>query len=262
MMDCPPSGLGLLMGTRLYYSFYSAESDDDAAFEQRIDALCREIGDRGRPVPHTPAAEGVPPTMSAPTPAPAPAHSKLLSAPALASASAPSLGTAPEPSPTPEPSPPHTPAPPPGPAAPPRSLVAPSQNFTPTMQMSSAAAKQEWETSGLGAMMVSERQGLEAKIERLATPQAAVAAEQLSALQRRLEALHATKLLQDEELFALEDIVAEFVELEATTGPVTHEVVQVAPADSPVAKLVKLVALSERIVSEGAFARQVRKHVK
>ena len=28
--------LGLILGTRLYYSFYDAELDDDAVFEQRV----------------------------------------------------------------------------------------------------------------------------------------------------------------------------------------------------------------------------------
>ena len=33
--------LGLILGTRLYYPFYSAESDDEAAFENRMDKLVR-----------------------------------------------------------------------------------------------------------------------------------------------------------------------------------------------------------------------------
>ena len=40
--------LGLILGTRLYYSFAGAESGDEAAFEQRMDGLCREIGNRGQ----------------------------------------------------------------------------------------------------------------------------------------------------------------------------------------------------------------------
>ena len=38
--------LGLILGTRLYYNFHGAEVDDDAAFEKRMDAVVREIGDR------------------------------------------------------------------------------------------------------------------------------------------------------------------------------------------------------------------------
>ena len=33
---------------RMYYAFYGAESDDDAAFEKRVDSVVREIGERGK----------------------------------------------------------------------------------------------------------------------------------------------------------------------------------------------------------------------
>ena len=49
------------LGTRMYYSFYAAESDDDAAFEKRLDAVVREIGNRGRPLTNQSVAEGIPP---------------------------------------------------------------------------------------------------------------------------------------------------------------------------------------------------------
>ena len=39
--------LGMLLGTRMWYSFVDAEQDDDAAFEKRIDSLLREVGNRG-----------------------------------------------------------------------------------------------------------------------------------------------------------------------------------------------------------------------
>ena len=44
-------------------------------------------------------------------------------------------------------------------------------------------------------------------------PTAAISEEQLSNLQARLEGLHMTKLLSDDELFALEDSVADWVSL-------------------------------------------------
>ena len=44
-------------------------------------------------------------------------------------------------------------------------------------------------------------------------PAAAISEEQLSHLQSRLEGLHMTKLLSDDELFALEDSVADWVSL-------------------------------------------------
>jgi hypothetical protein len=60
--------------------------------------------------------------------------------------------------------------------------------------------------------------------------------EQLAALQARLEALHAAKLLGDAELCAVEDIVADGGD-------------QVAA----------LLELSGRMVGEGAFSRQLRR---
>ena len=71
----PKGWLGLIMGTRLYYAFHGKElEDDEALFETRMDALTREIGDRGKPG----ISEAVPPAPTpakewAPTPAPAPA---------------------------------------------------------------------------------------------------------------------------------------------------------------------------------------------
>jgi len=44
----PKGWLGLIMGTRMWYRFWDAESDDDAAFERRLDTVVREIGDRGK----------------------------------------------------------------------------------------------------------------------------------------------------------------------------------------------------------------------
>ena len=54
-------------------------------------------------------------------------------------------------------------------------------------------------------------------------PAEAIPEQRLAALQARLEALHAAKLLGDDELYALEDMVADFVEFEASlVGVVTH----------------------------------------
>ena len=65
--------LGLILGTRLYYSFYDAELDDDAVFEQRVEGLAREIGGRGmRRVPESvpPASVRAPALATGPAPAP------------------------------------------------------------------------------------------------------------------------------------------------------------------------------------------------
>ena len=50
--------------------------------------------------------------------------------------------------------------------------------------------------------------------------------------------------------------IADFLELEASMGTVTHEV---ANAVEAARKLLKLVALSERIAADGAFSRQVQR---
>ena len=42
--------LGLFLGTRMWYPFYGCEDDDDAAFEERVDSVAREIGERGKAI--------------------------------------------------------------------------------------------------------------------------------------------------------------------------------------------------------------------
>jgi hypothetical protein len=49
--------LGLILGTRMWYGFWDADQDDDAAFERRLDSVIREIGDRGKLV----LPEAIPP---------------------------------------------------------------------------------------------------------------------------------------------------------------------------------------------------------
>ena len=46
----PKGWLGLILGTRMWYAFWDADQDEDAAFELRLDAVVREIGDRGKPM--------------------------------------------------------------------------------------------------------------------------------------------------------------------------------------------------------------------
>ena len=90
-----------------------------------------------------------------------------------------------------------------------------------------------------------------------APPAEAIPELRLAALQARLEALHAAKLLGDDELYALEDMVADFVEFESSMGVViTNELVN---ANENASKLLALVALSERLAADGAFARQARR---
>jgi hypothetical protein len=71
--------------------------------------------------------------------------------------------------------------------------------------------------------------------------------QQLAALQSRVESLHARDMLTDEELYKLEDLVADSLENEEPGG------------GSGGLLLTKLVALSERVAGDAALARQLRR---
>ena len=98
------------------------------------------------------------------------------------------------------------------------------------------------------ARQETEKQRLEAERLRQEVAQARVRSEerQLPALQSRLQSLHASKLLTDEELYILEDIIVDSLE-EGEGGGGGGE--QVA----------KLVALSGRMAGDAALARQLRR---
>ena len=51
--------LGLILGTRLWYAFYGSEDEDEASFDRRVDAVVREIGDRGKLVVGAPNSSAV-----------------------------------------------------------------------------------------------------------------------------------------------------------------------------------------------------------
>ena len=119
------------------------------------------------------------------------------------------------------------------------------------------------------------RQTMEAKMERqqaalkaeltlqltVPPPAPAITDEQLAALQVRIEGLHVTKLLTDEELFALEDLVADYMELtvSVTDGIITKGMIYAMPTVAAASKLDKLVNLSTAMVGDAAFARQARR---
>ena len=118
--------------------------------------------------------------------------------------------------------------------------------------------------------MREEREHMEAKLEeqrqettklRLAmekrlAPKEVISTEQVDAVTARLEALHAAQLLSDDELFALEDCVADFIEAQASYDVVTMEAVN---ANRAIGKVHKLVALGEGMPSDAMFARQLRR---
>ena len=94
------------------------------------------------------------------------------------------------------------------------------------------------------------------QMERLAAPKEAVSAEQVGGLTARVHALHAAQLLSDDELFAVEDSIADFIEVTAACEVVTLETANTNPV---VGKLHKLVALGEGMADDAMFARQVRR---
>ena len=40
--------LGMLLGVRLWYGFYGTVLESEAAFEGKMDELCRELGEKGK----------------------------------------------------------------------------------------------------------------------------------------------------------------------------------------------------------------------
>ena len=220
---------------------WDAEKDDDASFERRLDNVVREIGDRGK----VQVSEAVPPASAV----------SRTPAPVLA------------PAPAPEPALTTTPAPAPAPTAaataPPTTQV-PQPSFSPSLALTAAAPPQlqpavSATTSSSLAEVVSfmreereqakaERAEMEAKLESKLTEQKAQMdakriEQQLPALQSRIEAMHAAGLLSDDELFSIEDVIADL---------------GVASDDT---RLGQLIMLSSRLVGDAALSRQIRRKI-
>ena len=73
---------------------------------------------------------------------------------------------------------------------------------------------------------------------------------------RQSNKLHAAQLISDDELFAVEDCVADFHEAKATFEVATLEI---AGANRAVGKVHKLVLLSEGVAKDPMLARQLRR---
>lgn len=283
--------LGLILGRSLWYAFFESAVPTDEKFMQQMDSLIREIGDRGKI--ETKVSEGVPPRA----PALAPVLAKA-PAPAAAPAFEPTPEPAPAPrasTPAASGSVPTTPQRALAAVSTPGRGFSPSVQLSPSMPMVQHAsstggggssltevasifenlaarmetrAKEERDAAKadraeLDAKMEQQRQEMEAKMEALkaeltARPAPAITVEQLAALQARIEGLHTTKLLTDEELFALEDLVADYVELTMSVADrvITREMIFAMPVAG---KLDKLVGLSAAMAADAAFARQARR---
>ena len=120
-------------------------------------------------------------------------------------------------------------------------------------------AKMETRMEEQRQQMQEQRQQMQEQrqqIEELKAPQEAIAAQQVEALTARLQALHAAQMLSDDELFALEDCVADFLEAKASYGVLTLEAVH---AHRALSKVHKLLALGEGMADDAMFARQLRR---
>jgi hypothetical protein len=273
----PDLAVGLMLGTRLWFSMWDADRDDDAAFERRLDSVVREIGDRGKLI----LAEAIPPEPTpeptpAPAPAPAPAPRPVARAPALSTRVAPTP-VASEDS--------RVLVPRHAPATPALNTVAMEQDTSSSVggrsmtsslgELSVFLQKQQRmqmereekldaehreakaETAELRRELEKQRQELDAKIEQKLEAQRREAKaetselrrelqkqlqeQQLVALQARLETLHGAKLLDDEALFLAEDAIADSEDVTAD------------------GRVSKLIALSRKMSSDRAFARQLQR---
>jgi hypothetical protein len=233
----------LILGQSLWHAFFESAVDTDEKFIQAMDALTREIGGRGKI--KAKVAEGVPPPQAV-TPAPAAAAAAAAAdfEPTPEPAPAPALTPAHAPAPPPEVVAAVS-------SISPRAslVVAEPQGFSPNMQqmpppMPMMSMHGSAESTALVERLLAQQKNLmkeqrdeakadmeqqraEAKAEKTEmerqhaaelakvrkTPTAAISEEQLSHLQARLEGLRITKLLSDDELFALEDSVIDWVRL-------------------------------------------------
>jgi|EP01046_Picozoa_sp_COSAG06_P012333 hypothetical protein len=239
------------------------------------------------------APEGVPPpTLRSLEPAPAPAP-VLAPGPRVAAASsaAVTVSTPERTTPLP-PAPAPAPALDLAPAATISMVSERGSSFTPSMQLSSPAQQRSTTVDASSSMVAvlleqqklmlereeqlreeakadkseqqakSERlqQAMDTKIEKLreeikslAAPTEAISGQRLAALQARLGSLHTAKLLGDEELFSLEDMLADYLELKTS---LTLETIH---TNENASKLLKLITLSEGLVADAGFARQCRR---
>jgi hypothetical protein len=102
----------------------------------------------------------------------------------------------------------------------------------------------------------AERAEMQAKIEAQLKQQQVITKDQLAAVQTRLEVLHASELLSDDELGAVEDCLADF--FEASAG-CEHMTMETASMNRAVGTVLKLIALSEGMTKDRMFARQVKR---
>ena len=196
--------LGLLLGQSVWYAFHDSAIPTDEKFTLQMDALVREIGDRGRIKAEVVSKRTPPGAVWSPTPpqeqlepVPGAPAAPVQTTPSRASLSALDGGGS-----------------------------SPSRAMVHDQQLSSSESlalverlldearadreqakteRAEWEAR-LEQQRKEMEDRLDAKDVRIQQQQSeAITQEQLARLQARIEGLHTAKLLADEELFALED---------------------------------------------------------
>ena len=98
------------------------------------------------------------------------------------------------------------------------------------------------------AQQAQETERLRAEVSEAKEHAAVVVA--VAALQLRMQTLHASKLLTDDELYSLEDTIVDSIEVASGSGTA------VSADGSP---LLKMVAISQKVADEAMFARQLRR---
>jgi hypothetical protein len=277
--------LGLLLGTALWYPLYDLQDADDAVFQAKVDPIVKAVGDRGKIESRVQEAVTTAPTPAfQPTPEPTPTLVPATSN-RTGSGSAPSA-------PTPECFTPTM-----------QNLTSPMalEQQQHSMATSSASlseltaifrelreisreqhddakadrmameAKMERQRAVAQAERAEMQARMEARIEQQRVeltpppPQPAITDTQLATLLMRFEGLHAAKLLSDEELYALEDLVADWAEIQASmVEQVVTEVMLYAAAGDAFGSgtiVHKLIKISAVIPSDPGFARQVRRRL-
>jgi type I site-specific restriction endonuclease len=94
---------------------------------------------------------------------------------------------------------------------------------------------------------------VETVVREIASAKSCVSEGQLEMLQTRLDALHEAKLLSDDEVGALEDCVADYIDCCSSLNPAAAEIGAAAE------KVKKMVGLSEGMGKDGMLARQLRR---
>jgi hypothetical protein len=121
-------------------------------------------------------------------------------------------------------------------------------------EMETKLDEQRHETQQVRHEMETSKQ--QVREVQLASAMSCVSEAQLGLLQTRLDALHQAKLLSDDEIGALEDCIADYIDCRSSLSPAAAEISLAAE------KVKKMVGLSEGMGKDGMLARQLRRKLR